>query len=288
MAPPGGPDPGQPFAMTGVILADSVGSAGAPLFRCQAESRARKEVYLRLGVAYPGAGAHAFRAGYEGGGLVPMKKRMILVLAGIVRSSSRRSATVKYGQIKKAMAQNAAFQPPPEAVTTIVAKNEDVAGDAGGDRHGRRGPRRHRQRRPARASSTKIAFESGQAVRGGRRARPARHAAGAGAARRGRGAARARQRQPRAADGPPAARGSRRRRSATAPTRSRSRPRRASARSARRSSARRSARRSPGSSASARSTSASTCAGGSADRARSSRSTRSTSTSPCRSRRSAA
>ena len=56
---------------------------------------------------------------------------------------------VKFQQIQTAIAQGAAFQPPPEAVTTIVAQQEDVAGDAERHRHGGRGAGRHRQRRPA-------------------------------------------------------------------------------------------------------------------------------------------
>ncbi len=53
-----------------------------------------------------------------------MKKRMILMLAAIGVFLTAIGA-VKFGQVKKGVAQNAAFQPPPEAVTTIVAKNEE-------------------------------------------------------------------------------------------------------------------------------------------------------------------
>lgn len=52
-----------------------------------------------------------------------MRKRMLLMLAGAVVFIGAIGA-VKYGQIRKGMAQQAAFQMPPEAVTTIVAKNE--------------------------------------------------------------------------------------------------------------------------------------------------------------------
>ena len=52
-----------------------------------------------------------------------MKKRMTLMIVAIAVFLTAIGA-VKYGQIKKGMAQNASFQPPPEAVTTIVAHAE--------------------------------------------------------------------------------------------------------------------------------------------------------------------
>ena len=52
-----------------------------------------------------------------------MTKRMLLMVAGIFVFLGA-IGTVKYTQIKKGMAQNASFQPPPEAVTTFVAKAE--------------------------------------------------------------------------------------------------------------------------------------------------------------------
>ncbi len=52
-----------------------------------------------------------------------MKKRMFLMLAAIAVFIFA-IGMVKFGQIKKGMAQHAAYQPPPEAVTTIVAKSE--------------------------------------------------------------------------------------------------------------------------------------------------------------------
>ena len=52
-----------------------------------------------------------------------MKKRMALMLVAIAAFVTAIGA-VKFGQIKKGMAQQAAFQMPPEAVTTIVAKSE--------------------------------------------------------------------------------------------------------------------------------------------------------------------
>jgi len=50
-----------------------------------------------------------------------MKKRMFLMVIAIAVFVTAIGA-VKYGQIKKGMAQQASFQPPPEAVTTFVAK----------------------------------------------------------------------------------------------------------------------------------------------------------------------
>ncbi len=51
-----------------------------------------------------------------------MKKRMFLMLAAIAVFLAGIGA-VKYGQIKKGMAEQASFQMPPETVTTVVAKN---------------------------------------------------------------------------------------------------------------------------------------------------------------------
>jgi membrane fusion protein (multidrug efflux system) len=53
-----------------------------------------------------------------------MKKRMILMLV-IVAVFIATIAAVKTRQIQKGMKQQAAFQPPPEAVTTVVARREE-------------------------------------------------------------------------------------------------------------------------------------------------------------------
>ncbi|HKF43911.1 MAG TPA: efflux RND transporter periplasmic adaptor subunit [Thermoanaerobaculia bacterium] len=53
-----------------------------------------------------------------------MKKRMILMLLAAAVFITAIGA-VKYNQVKKAIAQHSSFQPPPEAVTTIVAKREE-------------------------------------------------------------------------------------------------------------------------------------------------------------------
>jgi membrane fusion protein (multidrug efflux system) len=50
-----------------------------------------------------------------------MKKRMVLTVFAIAVFLTAIGA-VKYGQIKKGMAQQGSYQPPPEAVTTVVAK----------------------------------------------------------------------------------------------------------------------------------------------------------------------
>src|SRR5262249_46506978 len=50
-----------------------------------------------------------------------MKKRMTLMVVAIAVFLSAIGA-VKYGQIKKGIAHQKSFQPPPEAVTTVVAK----------------------------------------------------------------------------------------------------------------------------------------------------------------------
>jgi membrane fusion protein (multidrug efflux system) len=53
-----------------------------------------------------------------------MKKRMLLMLAAMGVFLTAIGA-VKYGQIKKGMAEQAGFQMPPEAVTTVVVKSQD-------------------------------------------------------------------------------------------------------------------------------------------------------------------
>ncbi|HKB27864.1 MAG TPA: efflux RND transporter periplasmic adaptor subunit [Candidatus Limnocylindrales bacterium] len=53
-----------------------------------------------------------------------MKKRMFLMLVVMAVFVSAIGA-VKYKQVKKSIAQHASFQPPPEAVTTIVTKREE-------------------------------------------------------------------------------------------------------------------------------------------------------------------
>src|ERR1043166_8960969 len=53
-----------------------------------------------------------------------MFKRMIVMLAATI-SIVAALGFVKFKQIQTAIAQGAAFQPPPEAVTTIVAQQEE-------------------------------------------------------------------------------------------------------------------------------------------------------------------
>ncbi len=53
-----------------------------------------------------------------------MKKRMLLVLLVVVAFIAAIGA-YKFFQIKKAIAQGSSYQPPPEAVTTVVARSEE-------------------------------------------------------------------------------------------------------------------------------------------------------------------
>jgi membrane fusion protein (multidrug efflux system) len=53
-----------------------------------------------------------------------MKKRMFLMLLAAAVFITAIGA-VKYTQVKKAIAQHSSFQPPPEAVTTVVTKKEE-------------------------------------------------------------------------------------------------------------------------------------------------------------------
>lgn len=53
-----------------------------------------------------------------------MKKRMIVMLAAVIAFIAV-IGSVKYFQIRSAMAQHGSFQPPPEAVTTMVVKQEE-------------------------------------------------------------------------------------------------------------------------------------------------------------------
>ncbi len=112
-----------------------------------------------------------------------MAKRMIVMLTATALFVAG-LGFVKFRQIQSAIAQGAAFQPPPEAVTTIVAHQEEwsasvssigtvaavqgvtVSADLPG-------------------TVERIAFESGTAVQRRRGAGVARHAAGAGAVDRG-------------------------------------------------------------------------------------------------------
>src|SRR5499433_3225223 len=59
-----------------------------------------------------------------------MKKLMILMLLAAAVFITAIGA-VKYNQVKKAIAQHSSFQPPPEAVTTIVAKKEEWPANLG-------------------------------------------------------------------------------------------------------------------------------------------------------------
>ncbi len=58
-----------------------------------------------------------------------MKKRMTFMLSTVALFVMA-VGSVKFLQIQAAIAQASSFQPPPEAVTTIVARAGAVAGDA--------------------------------------------------------------------------------------------------------------------------------------------------------------
>ena len=57
-----------------------------------------------------------------------MKKRMTLMLLAMAVFVTA-IGTVKFRQVRAAIVQNSSFQPPPEAVTTIVAKQETWPAD---------------------------------------------------------------------------------------------------------------------------------------------------------------
>ncbi len=212
-----------------------------------------------------------------------MRKRMIIVI-GVLVAVIASIAFVKYQQIQTAIAQGASFQPPPEAVTTLVARTGQVAC----------------RPRPSAPSPRSTASWSAPTCPGWSRKSPSTPAAHVDAGDvLVRLDTRQEQAQLAAAEAqrdlarlnldrmrrPARARGSCPRPSST------SRRRRGQAgrgarwtRSAPPSTARRSARRSPAASASARSTSASTWPAATRS-CRCRRSTRSTSTSRCRSSR---
>src|SRR6516165_5066964 len=73
-----------------------------------------------LGLDAHGGPRHAARVSSE---VVHMFKRMFLMLAVMIVFLTA-IGTVKYMQVKAAVAQFASFQPPPEAVTTIVSRQD--------------------------------------------------------------------------------------------------------------------------------------------------------------------
>ena len=148
---------------------------------------ARFRIPTRDSAWQPRAGME--RRGKATGGVLGMKKRMILMLSrrpGL----HRRDRRGQDGQIQTGMAQHAAFQMPPEAVTTVDREADDWPATWNAIGSVTAVQRRRRSARTCPGIVETIAFESGQTVRGRRRARAARHTTGAGAARGGRGAAR--------------------------------------------------------------------------------------------------
>ena len=75
-----------------------------------------------------------------------MAKRMIVMLT-VTLALVAGLGFVKFQQIQTAIAQGAAFQPPPEAVTTIVRAGDGVASHAERDRNDGGSAGRHCQRR---------------------------------------------------------------------------------------------------------------------------------------------
>ncbi len=111
-----------------------------------------------------------------------MAKRMIVMLT-VTLAVLGGLGFVKFKQIQVAMAQGASFQPPPEAVTTIVAERAEWSGvlDSIGTMAAVQGVTVSAD---LPGTVERVSFESGQAVSCGRGARGAGYAAGAGTARR--------------------------------------------------------------------------------------------------------
>ncbi len=117
---------------------------------------------------------------------------MLVVVLGAVAALG----AVKTRQIQAMVAQASSFQPPPEAVTTTVAREEPWPTTHLGDRNGEGRARSGAERRPA--GRRRVAGLRLRPRRPGRRgAGAARRAAGTRAARGRRGAAGAREGQPR-------------------------------------------------------------------------------------------
>src|SRR5512140_122000 len=91
------------------------------------------DVYFRgpvLGIGPPGFPARecggTTRRGLPApgpGGALPMKKRMALMLS-VLAVFLAAVGTLKFQQVRAAVAHNSSFQPPPEAVTTTVAREQ--------------------------------------------------------------------------------------------------------------------------------------------------------------------
>src|SRR5262245_627923 len=82
------------------------------------QTRSSEHAFGSLG-AVTGAG----RPPRVEGGRTSMAKRMILMLIGVALLVGVLAA-VKAKQVQAAIKQNSSFKPPPEAVTTVVAKSE--------------------------------------------------------------------------------------------------------------------------------------------------------------------
>ena len=174
-----------------------------------------------------------------------MKKRMFLVLTGLAVFIAV-LGFVKMRQVQGAIAQQAAFQMPPEAVTTVARQAGAVAGD---------GRSASAPSRPSTASPSPRTFRGSCRGSSSSPARTSARARSSFGSTPGRRQAQLTRRRTRSAISPAstssgcaacANRASSRRRTTTARRPSTSRPWRARARRRRRSAARRSGRRSPG------------------------------------------
>ena len=94
-----------------------------------------------------------------------MAKRMIVMLA-VTFTVIALLGLVKFRQIQTAMAQGASFQPPPEAVTTVVAQTGTLAGDVERNRDDCGGAG-VTVSADLPGTVARVAFESGRSVRRG-------------------------------------------------------------------------------------------------------------------------
>jgi membrane fusion protein (multidrug efflux system) len=94
-----------------------------------------------------------------------MAKRMLVMLT-LTLLFVGALGFVKFKQIQTAIAQGAAYQPPPEAVTTVIAAQEQWPSTINAIGHDGGSPRRYGERGSA-GIVEQILFESGDAVREG-------------------------------------------------------------------------------------------------------------------------
>jgi hypothetical protein len=83
---------------------------------------ARRASWARIGAAHEDSVRG--KRNDDLGGLAVMKKRMILMLV-TVGAFLVALGDIKYRQVQAAIAQYSSFQPPPEAVTTVIARRQE-------------------------------------------------------------------------------------------------------------------------------------------------------------------